>query len=79
MALKDFSYEKYGYLISILTEHFFTKSMITGLLEIRAEACLDTLSHYFKLDNAGIVNTYCKLKLKEPVTPLPYIRQLPEN
>lgn len=53
--------------------------MITGLLDIRVEACLDTLSYYFKLDNAGIVNLYCKLKLKDPVTTLPYIRPVPEN
>lgn len=35
MALKSYSYEKYGYMISILTSHFFTESMIKGLLQIR--------------------------------------------
>lgn len=80
MALKEFSYEKYGYLISILTEHFFTRNMIVGLLDIRVEACLETLTCYFTMENASIVNSYCKLKIKEDeITMLPYIRARPEN
>jgi hypothetical protein len=80
MALKEFTYEKYGYLISILTEHFFTKSMIVGLLDIRVEACLETLSYYFTIENASIVNTYCKLKIKESeIKQLEYIRPKPDN
>jgi len=52
--------------------------MITGLLDIRVEACLETLTCYFTIENASIVNSYCKLKIKEDeVRMLPYIRPKP--
>jgi hypothetical protein len=54
--------------------------MIVGLLDIRVEACLETLSYYFTIENASIVNTYCKLKIKESeIKQLEYIRPKPDN
>lgn len=54
--------------------------MITGLLDMRVEACLETLSYYFTMENASIVNNFCKLRINvHEIKILDYIRPKPDN
>lgn len=39
-ALKEYSFEKYAEMIRVLSTHFLTEKIITGLLQIKTEYCL---------------------------------------
>jgi hypothetical protein len=48
-ALKEYSFDKYAGMIRVLSEHFLTERIITGLLQIKPEYCLETLGFYFTI------------------------------
>ena len=48
-ALKEYSFERYAEMIRILSQHFLTERIITGLLQVKTEYCLETLGFYFTI------------------------------
>lgn len=54
--LKEYSFEKYSKMINILSHHFLGEKILLSLLSLRPSDCLNTLSYYFTIENAQIIN-----------------------
>ncbi len=65
-------------MISILSQHFLTPKIIIGLIDIRSEFCLETLSYYFTIENGSIINTI-ELNLGRSLSKLDFIRPIEGN
>lgn len=53
-------------MIRILSQHFLTERIITGLLQIKTEYCLETLGFYFTIENSQIIIDTSRITLKLP-------------
>lgn len=51
-------------MIRILSQHFLTERIITGLLQIKTQYCLETLAFYFTIENSQIICQIDKIQLK---------------
>ena len=69
LILKEYSFDKYAKMITILSQHFLGEKILLGLLSLRPSDCLNTLSYYFTIENSQIIiNSDTKLP-SAPVEP----------
>ena len=53
--LKEYSFDKYAKMITILSQHFLSEKILLSLLSLRPSYCLNTLAYYFTIENSQII------------------------